>query len=665
MLKKWLILVFISSFAVLLLASRPVGAQAGERVVAFDAKIQLLADGSAVITETINYDFAALEKRGIYRTIPTRYLLSAGGDQALEVEVIKVEDLEGNPLNYLVRESYNEVVIRIGEEDVYLTGRQDYVIVYRIFDLIKNYPQYDELYFDVVGSDFLVPIEEASSQVYLPADSELDLSADVDAECFTGPLYATSSDCEIFIATDQSLLFTASNQLGTSDQFSIVLSLPKGIIKSPPLLSVVSEPEDADLIINNQDTGLNTNTNYQIFHDLDGKLQEEAQVVVEKFGHQAQKEQLKVIAGNNYPLFFMLPEELWFQISSLALVFLPLILSLAVFYYLYRKGRDQGNERSIMPFFKVPGDLRPAELGVLYDDRADLDDLSATIIDLARRGYLKIKVIKTKKLVFFSDRDFELIKLEKETSSLKSYEQQLLESLFGADLKVSVSELKNKFYRKLPKIRKKLYNEVTAAKLFVKNPDLVRKHYSVIALVGIIFSVLTALISFLIFDSELITPWLNTLRFVFWLILVVSLILLALYMPAKTKKGTKIYYELLGLREYLQRAEKDYLQFTNAPEKNKETFSQFLPLAMVLGVVSEWSEAFSDLELKTSWLEGEVAGSQLVFTNILHDFSTTINQTFTSAPSSSSARTASGFSGFSSGGGFSGGGFGGGGLGSW
>jgi uncharacterized membrane protein len=136
----------------------------------------------------------------------------------------------------------------------------------------------------------------------------------------------------------------------------------------------------------------------------------------------------------------------------------------------------------------------------------------------------------------------------------------------------------------------------------------------------------------------------------------------AILMGHRTKKGVEIKEKLLGLKMYLESAEKDRIKFHNAPEKNPQRFEKFLPYAMVFGVEKEWAEQFKDIyKEQPEWYEG-VGGqtfNSVVLANSLNSFSRTASGSMISAPSSAG----SGGSGFSGGG--SGGGFGGGGGGSW
>ena len=61
----------------------------------------------------------------------------------------------------------------------------------------------------------------------------------------------------------------------------------------------------------------------------------------------------------------------------------------------FTRGKDHPGRGTIVVQYDAPDGLRPAEVGTLIDERVDLRDISATIIDLAVRGYLTIREVKT------------------------------------------------------------------------------------------------------------------------------------------------------------------------------------------------------------------------------------------------------------------------------
>src|SRR4030095_12951250 len=64
--------------------------------------------------------------------------------------------------------------------------------------------------------------------------------------------------------------------------------------------------------------------------------------------------------------------------------------------------------------FAPPEGLRPGQIGTLIDERANTLDVTATIIDLAVRGFLTIQEIPKER--WFGKPDWRLVKLEKDPS---------------------------------------------------------------------------------------------------------------------------------------------------------------------------------------------------------------------------------------------------------
>lgn len=133
-------------------------------------------------------------------------------------------------------------------------------------------------------------------------------------------------------------------------------------------------------------------------------------------------------------------------------------------------------------------------------------------------------------------------------------------------------------------------------------------------------------------------------------------IIFSLVMPKRSKKGADLYWQILGFKEYISKAEKYRLQFA----EQENLFEKYLPYAIVFSCVSKWTTAFEGIyNTSPSWYEGHYAGgfSSLAFATSFNHAVSSMNQAF-------SGRGAGSSSGFG-GGGFSGGGGGGGGGGSW
>ena len=150
----------------------------------------------------------------------------------------------------------------------------------------------------------------------------------------------------------------------------------------------------------------------------------------------------------------------------------------------YRRGRDApvGLIADYLP--EPPSDLPAGMAGALIDESADMQDILATILDLARRGVIEIEEVKSP-ASWASARTTDFIYRKMESRiALRDYEQTLLQKMFGSKSQIELSDLKNKFYSAIPTLRKELYQAVVAEKLFERNPDTVRTQYAVLGRAG-------------------------------------------------------------------------------------------------------------------------------------------------------------------------------------
>ena len=138
-------------------------------------------------------------------------------------------------------------------------------------------------------------------------------------------------------------------------------------------------------------------------------------------------------------------------------------------------------------------------------------------------------------------------------------------------------------------------------------------------------------------------------------------------MPRKTKKGVLVLQDLLGLSEYIHRAEVKQMEFHDTPEKNPKLFEKLLPYAMAFNLTSIWTKQFEGLMSEPpQWYVGATPGFHpALFYLGMMNLSSGMERTFVSAPRTSSGGHSAWGGGSSFGGGFSGGGFGGGGGGGW
>jgi uncharacterized membrane protein len=305
-------------------------------------------------------------------------------------------------------------------------------------------------------------------------------------------------------------------------------------------------------------------------------------------------------------------------------------------------------EHGVAPVeFAPPGDLRPGQVGTIIDEQANTLDVTATIVDLAVRGYLTIEEIP--KEGWFGKPDWTLHRTDKADADLLTYESTLLSGLFKDGNDPTLSSLRRTFSERLTKVEDQLYADAVKRGWFVKRPDEVRASWHAR---GALLFVAGLVLTFVL------ARW-TTFGLVAIPVVLAGILLTvgARWMPSRTAKGTAIARRVGGFRTVIETAETHMSRW--AEEQN--VFTRYLPYAIVFGLTEKWAKAFEGLAQMppdTTWYLSSRPFIYADFGRALDDFSVTTGGTIASTPASS------GSSGFS-GGGFSGGGGGGGGGGSW
>jgi uncharacterized protein (TIGR04222 family) len=308
-------------------------------------------------------------------------------------------------------------------------------------------------------------------------------------------------------------------------------------------------------------------------------------------------------------------------------------------------GRDVGPVE-----FVPPGNIRPGQVGTLVDEQANLLDVTASIVDLAVRGWLTITEVEPEK----NERhpDYELTATPgKGKGTALLYEQMLLHELFNNRASVKLSDLKYKFRASLSNIQDAMYDDAVTQGWYRVRPDRTRTRWLGLALLVLAIGIgLTVLVAY------------NTSMGIIPLAVIVfgiALFIAAGRMPARTGKGSAMLSRVRGFRRLFDEGEEDVR--AHFAEEN-DIFSQYLPYAIVFGCTKKWAKTFEGIaaeQVNSGWYVGNQPFNALYLASAVDHFGTTATGTmYASMPSSS------GSSGFS-GGGFSGGGGGGGGGGSW
>lgn len=329
------------------------------------------------------------------------------------------------------------------------------------------------------------------------------------------------------------------------------------------------------------------------------------------------------------PFFTTLAGKITLVLIGIAAFLWYIVAPILIVRNWWKYGRDPKPAMGVVsawfspPRTKNLRDLTPAETGSLVDETVDTRDIYATVVDLARRGYMKIIESKDKKLSFEKQKDW------KGDSDIQPFESELLTGIFGGKKKVDLEDLN--LIETFRKIKGQLYDSLVSDGFFDKNPQATRTLYYVLAFFAFITGNLILLIVAVTFGRN---------------------------MPRKTQFGAQAAAMGKSLKNFLVSQER-HLKFQ---AQKQMMFEKLLPFAVAFGVEEIWAKRFKDLGLKQpDWYVSPYGGT---FNSVV--FAQSIGHAASvSFASSIASKSSTGFSSGFGGGGFSGGGGGGGGGGSW
>src|SRR4029079_3684515 len=132
-----------------------------------------------------------------------------------------------------------------------------------------------------------------------------------------------------------------------------------------------------------------------------------------------------------------------------------------LYLFWYKRGRDKPVSKVAEYLPEPPSPLAPGMAGTLLDERVDMEDIIATLVDLARRKAISITEVQEEG-IFRTGTDF-TYRRERTDVPMADYEKKLLDAVFGIKDERDLSDLKNKFYNKVDGIKKAMYEDVVKA----------------------------------------------------------------------------------------------------------------------------------------------------------------------------------------------------------
>jgi len=572
--------------ALLICCASPAAAQRSYTVERFEAAIHVNKDASIDVTETITARFVG-SYNGLYRKIPVIYRMPQGLNWTIGVSLQSVTDSGGRRLKVETSREQHYIKFKVWVPGA-ANATRTIVLHYRATNGLRFFEDHDELYWNVTGNEWDVPIRATSARIELPAGAE-----GVRAIAFNGAYGSVAQDAAID-TSGTSVRITMPHSLAFHEGLTAVVGWNPGAVRRPTLFDRIAR-----------------------------------------------------IIGDNWPLA------------------LPLVAFAVAFTTWRRRGRDP-KQRPIAVQYEPPAGITPAEAGTLIDNSADLRDITATLVDLAVRGYLKIVEHEEPKLLGFigggRTYEFHLLNPPAGAQPLAPHEAKVYKGVFdGRGTSVKLDQLDAEFYSELPGIRNAIFDRLLEQGFYHARPDHVQRRWMIGAVVTGMF---VAIGGSIISRAVLLTP----VPFIVAGILVGAILLVfALIMPARTEAGTRALEQVLGLEAFLRRVESE--TYKNVIAGRPELFDKCLPYAMVFGLEKKWARAFEGIyTTPPNWYVGSrgefsVSRFSLSLNSLMSDAGSAMTSSPRSTWSSSgdSGPSTSWGSGFGGGGGGGGGGFSGGG----
>ena len=327
------------------------------------------------------------------------------------------------------------------------------------------------------------------------------------------------------------------------------------------------------------------------------------------------------------------------------------LVGVLTFLWLWRRyGKEPNPPQPVGEYVRdLPDDPPAVVVGLMHWGTISPAAFSATILDLAQRGFLTVKEVKIDRALLADRVDYEMTATDADQSTLKGFERTALAQVFAGGSPVMQSEIA-KYSRAHQTESLARWNSFKAdAATSLRSRKYINGHRSKPFLLNIAAALVVGLIGF---GTIGVKAWVPGGIAIGWAGLALALTPL---LRQRSPEGTQRFLEWKGVQKYLH----DFSQLADAPVGHLILWERYLVYAAALGVSEQLAAGLAariPAEQQTSfapWYIGSHPGAGF---SSMGDFSSGIASTTSSfSPPSSSSGGGGGFSGGGGGGGGGGG----------
>jgi len=559
-------------FALLLSLGLAGGALAREEIRNFSVDIDVRADSSIEVTETITVNAEGRDiRRGIYRDIPLRVLDDWGMWSSNGFDLLEVLH-NGQPSRYSTEWQGRFFRILIGDKDIFIPrGEHTYTIRYVTTRQLRFFDGYDELYWNATGSFWAFPILAADAVVHLPEGASAEQLAG-----YTGGFGETGRNVTVSGKGRSEIRFDLTQPLGPQQGMTIAVGFTKGVVV----------PDEAGALSAIGD-------NVGIF--------------------------LLILGWLGVPVYFLYA---WNKVGRdppsppvIPLFHPPEKLSPAALSYAHFNGFKSGKKGIALPFIAALLSLGVKRYLRIAEDSAG----TVTLERGSAAGMSGAPALPGGENALFS-------------TLLSNRDEIVLDKHNGTTLQSALTKLRMAISREY---EGRYYNAnigwfipggILAIATFIiglilQNPPDDGILYTIVVLMTSLFGggmligggsvfrdggvgnkimggilLIFGAAVFLIGVTIVLVPGdLPVYRLAGGLLIIGCIVMVSMVwlLGAPTATGAKVLADIKGFKLYLETAETNRLNMRDAPEMSEELFERFLPYAAGLGVEKPWSEAWA------------------------------------------------------------------------
>lgn len=304
----------------------------------------------------------------------------------------------------------------------------------------------------------------------------------------------------------------------------------------------------------------------------------------------------------------------WIRLGSMLLAILMPVLPMGLLTYYLGKKKALNPHPVHLPdhIYTLPEDITPALMATsVFRAAPTTEDLTATVVDLARKGYLKLTEIKKERRGLFSRGDQSTVLIEPGANyhaeaALQKHEKYALQYVLPDGKPITLQELEE-LASKDRSLAKKNYNLWTRFVNFtqvrgmqLKGSTKEQSMASTMGIMGLVFIPVFVVIGISLINHtayQHFIPWIAVIGGISWLMIIIVW-MFVLFKPIRTAEQDRRIKEWNGFKNMLN----DIGNFNMREIGSLALWEEFLVYAISLGVADKVVEAMK-MEFKPVELE--------------------------------------------------------------